>query len=384
MQFRCKRCLYDNTIPDIYFDSKGICNYCHIHDKLEVEYPTGKKGKKILNSIFNRIKFEGRNKKYDCVVGISGGCDSSYLLYKVKNSGLRPLAVHFDNTWDSTVAVENINKILNKLNVDLFTYVVNNKEYDDIYRSFFKAGVSDIETPTDIALAVVLNIAAEKYGVKYVIEGHNFRSEGIAPLGWIYMDGKYINSIQKKFGTYKLDTFPNLSMLSFLRWMLFKRIRKIRPLWYLDYKKEDVKSFLKKEFDWQWYGGHHLENRFTAFWHSYFLPIRYGRDCRVLGYSALIRSGQMDREEGLRLIDEPFHMEPGLLDYVKKRLELSDREFQELMDLPKKTFMDYKTYKKVFELMKPFFWIMYKSNLVPKSFYIKYCHRMKNNNIVTN
>ena len=368
----CSRCLYNDTIPLITFDSDGVCSYCKMQDQLNLEYPVGEEGGKKLLEIAKKIKQAGRNKKYDCVVGVSGGCDSSYMLYKIKELGLRPLAVHFDNTWNTTIATENIRNVLKKLDIDLFTYVVDNKEYDDIYRSFLKAGVPDIEAPTDIGLAVTLNMAAEKYGIKYVFEGHNFRTEGVSPLGWLYMDGKYIKSIQAQFGTYKLKTYPNMPMTSFLKWMLVKKIRKIRPLYYLSYQKEEVKEFLSKEFGWQWYGGHHLENRFTAFYHSYFLPTRFGIDQRRNGYSALIRSGQITRSEGLRLMAEPPYLEDEIVELVKKRLGFSDEEFEKVMNLPKKNFTDYKTYKKTFERMRPFFWLMYKMDMVPKSFYLKY------------
>ena len=368
----CSRCIYDEDVPSIQFDGNGICNYCKMHDQLTQEYPIDKEGEERLEKIISEIKRAGRGKKYDCVVGVSGGCDSSFLLYKMKKLGLRPLAAHFDNTWNSTTATENIRNVLKALDVDLFTYVVDNKEYDDIYRSFFKAGVPDIEAPTDIGLAATLNLAAEKYGIKYVIEGHSFRTEGVSPLGWLYMDGKYIESVQKQFGSHKLRTYPNMKMLRFLKWMIVKKIRKIRPLYFITYDKEKVKEFLSEEFGWKWYGGHHLENRFTAFYHSYFLPKRFGIDQRKNGYSALIRSGQMTRTEGLQMMQQPPYLEDEIVELVKKRLGFSDDEFERLMAAPKKNYREFKTYKRTFERMRPFFWLMYKMNLVPKSFYVKY------------
>jgi len=368
----CKRCLYDENTPSISFDSEGVCNYCRTHDKLEEEYPMGKDGEEILHQIAKKIKREGQNKKYDVVVGVSGGCDSSFLLYKTKELGLRPLAAHFDNTWNSTIAVENIHNVLGKLDVDLFTHVVDNEEYDDIYHSFLKAGVPDLEAPTDIGLASTLYIAAEKYGIKYIFEGHSFRTEGISPLGWLYMDGKYIQNVQKTYGSCKLKSFPNLWLTSFLKWTAIKKIKKIRPLYYIDYQKEKVKKLLAREFGWQWYGGHHLENRITCFYHTYFLPQRFDIDQRTNGYSALIRSGQMAREEGLELMKEPPHCDPEIVEMVKKRLGFSDIEFKQLMTLPKKSYKDFKTYKRTFERMTAIFWLMYKMDLVPKSFYMKY------------
>ena len=372
MPQRCTRCVYDDTVPTISFDSNGVCNYCHQHDAMEAEYPVGSEGESRLAAIAEKIRTEGKGKQYDVVVGVSGGCDSSYMLYKAKELGLRPLAVHFDNTWNSTVAVENIQNVLKSLDVDLYTYVVDNEEYDDIYRSFLKAGVRDVEAPTDIGLAVTLNMACDKYKVKYIFEGHSFRSEGICPLGWLYMDGKYIESVQKQYGTQKLKTFPNLWMTSFLRWTAISSIKKIRPLYYMNYQKGDVMKLLTSDLGWKWYGGHHLENRFTAFYWSYFMYKRFGIDGRLLGHAALVRSGQLPREEAIESLSQPPAYDPDIVQMVKKRLGFSDAEFEELMNLPEKTYHDFKTYKQTFERMRWLFWLLYKMDRVPKSFYMKY------------
>lgn len=372
IKVRCSRCLYDETVPNISFDAEGVCNYCKTHDHLDREYPTGEYGYRKLKQIAGRIKQENKRKQFDVIVGVSGGCDSSYLVYLAKELGLRPLAAHFDNTWDSTVAVENINNVLKNLGVELFTYVVDNEEYDDIYRSIFKAGVPDLEMPTDLGLAATLNMAAEKYGTKYVFEGHSFRTEGLFPLGWLYMDARYLESIQKLFGTMKLKSFPNLWLSSQLKWMIVKRIKKIRPLWHITYNKAKVKQLMSQELGWKYYGGHHLENRITTFYHTYFLPRRFEVDERVVECSALIRSGQMSREDGLKIIHEPLDFDPELVAMVKKRLGFTDEKFEHYMTMPKKSFRDFKTYKQLFEKMRPFFWLMAKADLIPMSFYIKY------------
>lgn len=369
----CKKCIFDDSVPNIYFDSNGICNYCRQIESMEIEYPNGKEGLKHLEKMVEDIKRAGRGKKYDAIIGVSGGCDSSYLVHQMKEVyGLRLLAAHFDNTWNSTVATENIHKVLDKLGVDLFTIVVDNKEIDDIYKSFFKSGVKDLDIPTDIALATTLYRAAEKFDIKYMIEGHSFRTEGVAPLGWVYMDGKYISSVHKMFGSRPMKTYPNLWLADQLRWMLFGRIKKVRPLYYMDYDKEAAKKMLADNYGWEWYGGHHLENRYSAFYHSYFLPVRWGIDFRIAGYAAYCRNGWLGRDEGIRLMGEAPYIEPDLVDYTKKRLNFSDQEFHDLMNTPKKTYKDYQTYKKIFEKMRPFFWLMYKLELIPKSFYMKY------------
>jgi N-acetyl sugar amidotransferase len=373
MTQRCTRCLYDDTVPSISFDENGVCNYCQIHDQMNIQYPTGAEGNKILFKIADQIKKDGRGKKYDVAVGVSGGCDSSYMLYMCKKMlGLRPLAVHFDNTWDSTIAVENIQSVLKALDVDLYTYVVDNEEYDDIYRSFFRAGVPEIDAPTDMALTTVLYMAAEKYGIKYIFEGHSFRTEGISPLGWVYFDGKYIESVQKKFGTYPLKSFPNLWMKDFIRWTAVRNIKRIRPIYYMDYRKKEAMALLSSEAGWEWYGGHHLENRMSAFCHTYIFPGRFNTDQRTLGYSALVRSGQLSREDGMKLLAEPIHVDQDLVEMVKKRLGFSDEEFDHLMHMPKHTWREFQTYKKTFERTRLFWWLMYKLDRVPKSFYIKY------------
>lgn len=369
---RCSRCLYDARIPGIAFDAAGVCSYCKLHDRFDQEYPVGPEGRRVLERLAERIRREGRGKKYDVIVGVSGGCDSSHLLYTAKELGLRPLAVHFDNTWDSDVAVRNIRRVLTALDVDLYTYVVDNEEYDDIYRSFLAAGVPDIESPTDIALAAVLNITAEKYGVRYIFEGHSFRTEGISPIGWLYMDARYIASVHARYGQRPLRTFPNLWLRDQIRWMVVRGIQKVRPLYWMDYQKSAAMELLSRELGWQWYGGHHLENRFTAFYHSYFMPRRFGIDGRLLGHSALIRSGQLTREEGLREIEAPRTYDPGLVTMVKKRLGYSDEEFERLMTMPRHTYHEFDTYRETFRRMRWFFWVMYKLGRIPKTFYVKF------------
>jgi len=375
----CSRCIYDESVPSITFDHNGICNYCHMIDSLIEEYQTGKPGgeNRILE-IVERIKKDGKGKAYDCVVGVSGGTDSSYMLFWAIKNNLRPLAVHYDNTWNTAIATENIRKILTHLKVDLYTHVVNNKEMDDIYRSFFLAGVPEIDSPTDLALAEIMYRAADKYGIKYVLEGHSFVAEGITPLGKNYFDGRYIASIHKRFGKVRMKTFPNMPFWTFIKWIALKRIKKIRPYWYMKYSKENAKKFLAEECGWQYYKGHHLENRMTAFNHSYYFPVKFHIDYRNNTLSAAVRAGEISRE---RALDE-YHnnipyLEPELLEYFKKRLEFTEEEFKNIMNQPPKYWTDYPTYKKTFEILRPFFYIMMKASLVPKSFYLKYCFPVK-------
>jgi N-acetyl sugar amidotransferase len=374
----CVRCIYDDTVAGISFDEIGLCNYCVLVDKLKEDYNTGNElGRKNFEQIVAEIKRDGKGKKYDVAVGVSGGTDSSFMLYLAVNLGLRPLAVHYDNTWNTSIATENIRKVTSKLGVDLYTHVCDNKESDDIFLSFFKASVPEIDGPTDIALAEVMYRAAAKYKIRYVFEGHSFVAEGVSPLSKAYVDGGYIKDIHKKFGRLEMKTFPNMSFWKFIYWTVFKRIRKIRPLWYLHYSKEDAMEFLIKEFDWKYYGGHHLENRMTAFHHSYYTPTKFGLDQRNNSLSASVRSGKISREKALEMYALPPHIEDDLVEYFKKRMGLSDAEFDEIMKKPQKFYTDYYTYKKRFELYRPLFAILAKLNLVPMSFYLKYCFPKK-------
>lgn len=371
---RCSRCVYDASVPGITFDAAGVCNYCAVHDAMHRRYPIGAEGDRILEAMAARIRDAGRGRRFDCVVGVSGGCDSSFLVHRMVELGLRPLAVHFDNTWNSPIATQNIYNVLDRLGVELSTYVVNNREYDDLYRAFMLSGVKDIECPTDIGLTTVLYRAAEEHGVRFIIEGHSFRTEGVAPLGWIYMDGRYIESVHARFGTRPMATFPNLWLKDFLRWATIRNIRRLRPLYHMDYRKAEAKAFLSSELGWQWYGGHHLENRFTAFFHTYFLPRRYGIDARQLGHAALVRSGQWTRDEALADLATPIVPDPQIVALVKRRLGFTDDELDAAMALPHLHYSDYPTYKPLFERLRPLFWLLYKADRVPQSFYMKFTH----------
>jgi hypothetical protein len=219
----------------------------------------------------------------------------------------------------------------------------------------------------------VLYRAAEAHGIRHIVEGHSFRTEGVSPLGWLYMDGRYIRDVHARHGTRPMRTYPNMPFRQFVRWAALSGIRRVRPLYHLDYDKEATKAFLTARYGWEWYGGHHLENRFTAFYHSYLLPRRFGIDMRVLGYSALVRSGQMDRAQGRELLAEAPPFDPEIVALVKKRLRFSDDEFDAVMAAPQRTFRDYRTYKTTFERLRPFFWALYRLDRVPKSFYVKFC-----------
>lgn len=388
----CKRCLYsEDNVTNIHFDDAGVCNYCNMIDVMEKEYPTGEEGLRRLHAMADEIKAAGQGKKYDVIVGVSGGCDSSYVIHLCHKMGLRPLAVHLDNTWDTTIAVENIQAMLRPLDIDLWTYVVDNDEFDDIYKSMLLAGTPDSDVITDIAFATVLRMACEKFDVGYIFEGHSFRTEGMSPMGWIYMDAKYISSVHKQFGKLPMKTYPNLWIRDFVRWTTNLKMKFIRPLYWLDYDKEKAKKFLAEEYGWQWYGGHHLENRITAWVYQYFWPKRWGIDGRLLGSCALIRAGQLEKETAREQLALPVSCDESLVEYVRKRFGWSESELDAVMRAPRKTMRDYPTYKRLFERLRPFFTKLADESKVPRSFVLRYCYpqalepfqgHFKNRNII--
>lgn len=371
----CTRCIYDDRVSAISFDADGVCNYCKQIDSLVEQYGTGgARGTAEFGHIIDEIKAAGKNKKYDCIIGVSGGTDSSYMVHQaIHEWGLRPLAVHYDNTWNSAIATQNIARVLQPLKVDLYTHVVDNTEADDIFRAFFRASVAEIEASTDLALSEVMYRAAWKYGVNYVLEGHSFVTEGITPVGRNYFDGQYVKTIHKRFGTRKMSSYPLMTFERFLFWTIAARIRKIRPFWYLDYNKEDARALLEREYGWEYYGGHHLENRMTAFFHSVYAPQKFGTDFRNNTLSALVRTGSMDRKEAWAKYCDPPYVEEELVEFFQKRLDLSPNEYASIMATSPKSWNEFPTYKKRFERLRPLFKVLADANLVPRSFYLKYC-----------
>jgi N-acetyl sugar amidotransferase len=363
----------DTTVKGIQFDEKGECTFCNIHDDLENKYALNHETTDKLNLIIKNIKKDGRSKKYDCIVGVSGGRDSSYTLYKAVELGLRPLAVHFDNGWNSENAVRNIENLCSKLNVDLYTHVANWEEFKDLQRSFLKASVPDAEVPTDWVIFSVLFEQASKHGVKNIIHGHSFRTEGTTPLTWTYMDGKYVNYIHKKFGTKKIRSFPIMTMFQYIYYTFFKKVKQIRLLYYIPYDEEKILQMLTKEVGWINYGGKHHESMYTGFFQSYILTRKFNIDKRKLHYSALIRSGQITRANALEIIKkDPYDGGMETLNYCLKKLDLTEEEFESIMHQPKKLFLDYKSYYSLVKKMeKPILWGT-KIGVIPDTVYRKF------------
>lgn len=355
----CTKGLWDETIPGIKFDENGVSNFCRLQERMMTDHPRGDVGAKEWNLIVSQIKSSGKNKKYDSIIGVSGGVDSSYLLHIAHQYGLKPLAVNLDNGFNSEIAVQNIYKLTSKLDIDLETYVIDYEEIKDLLRSYMKAALPWIDTPTDLAIKATMYIIAMKEGIHYIIRGNDFRSEGKQPKEWTYSDAKQLKYIHKMFGSgIKLKTYPMLTLSQMIFAGLIKRIKDIRPLYYLDYNKPDAKQLLIELYDWKDYGGHHHENLFTKFAMAYWLPEKFGIDKRKINLSAQVLSGVITREYALELLNEPTGTKDELesiRQYIIKKLGLEKREFQIIWESENKRTFDYPSnYKLIFSLSDRF------------------------------
>lgn len=350
----CTRCLMDTSDPDIWFDEKGVCSHCHRYEGvLQSKSYLKKREPGALERLMEDIKSKGKGKPYDCVIGVSGGVDSTYTAYMTKKLGLRPLAVHLDNGWDSELAVSNIEKTLKNLGIDLYTYVINWEEFRDLQLSFLKASTPDSEIPTDHAILAVLYIAAARESVQYILSGHNTATEGGGVAAWSqgHGDWRYIRSIQEEFGTKRVKSFPHYGPLRFVYYNLISRIKWIQILDYLNYDKKNALTTLQNELCWKYYGAKHYESIYTRFFQGYILPKKFGYDKKRLHLSSLIWSGQMSREaaqEELTNNDYPNELQEQDKEFVIKKLEISNEEFEKIMSQPPRNFWEYPSYKKIF------------------------------------
>lgn len=335
----CTKCVYNQTAGGISFDAEGVCNYCRNYERLAAKYIniSAEQKAKELNIILSKIKRLGRREKYDCILGLSGGVDSSYLALLAKEHGLRPLVVHFDNGWNSELAVKNIENIVNKLNYDLYTYVFNWEEFRDLQIAYFKAGVVDIEVPTDYLIFAVLNKLAAKFNIKYILSGYNYATEYGMPKGWNIpnkFDHVNLLAIHNRFGKVKLKNFPKFGRYQIYYYQHLRGIETTALLNHVNYVKADVKELIKKELGWQDYGGKHHESIFTRFYQGYVLPQKFGIDKRRAHWSALICSGQATRQEALLALEqEPYPVDEQMkdLEYVIKKLGFTREEFDAMM-----------------------------------------------------
>ena len=349
--------------PDMRFDAEGRSHYYHEYIAAEREHVrTGEDGRRELEQLADRIRMAGRGKPYDSIIGLSGGVDSTYVSYLAKQLGLRPLAVHFDNGWNSELAVKNIENIVRRLGFDLFTYVIDWEEFRDLQLAYLKASVVDIEVITDHAIFATLYRLAAKHGIQHILSGTNVVTEQVLPPHWIYNKTDHVNirAIHAEFGMTPLKTYPFMNLKVKKYHQMVRGIRSHSILNYVDYNKASVKKFITDELGWRDYGGKHYESIFTRFYQGYILPTKFGIDKRKAHLSNLIFSGQITKEAALAELAQPNY-EAAQLEtdhrFVLKKLELSEEEFTQLMNRPPRPHTDFATERSVYDaypVLRPF------------------------------
>ncbi len=341
----------DTTDYRITFDESGVCDHCNtFFTKVKPNWHTGERGKTDLSKLVNKIKASGKGRDFDCIIGMSGGIDSSYLTYIATQLGLRPLVFHVDAGWNSEVAVNNIEKLVDNLGLDLYTEVIDWAEMRDLQLAFFKSGVPHIDTPQDHAFFATMYKFAEQHNIKYILTGANLSTECIRnPIEWMYYqsDSIQLRDIHAKFGDRPLVNYPVTSILRHKIWLpYFKGIKVVRPLNMVEYDKVAAVQLLSDKFGWQPYPQKHFESRFTRFYEGYWLPSKFGFDTRKVQYSSLIVTGQMTREDALAKLKTPALDDATVrqeFEYVANKLEISIDELRSYLTAPNKTYRDYKS-----------------------------------------
>jgi len=346
----CSNCVMDTTDPKNTFDERGFCRHCrNFYGNILPNWHTDERGQAQIRRVAATIKREGTGKDFDCILGMSGGLDSSYLAYIAKDLGLRPLIFHVDAGWNSQTAVHNIEKLVQGLNLDLYTEVINWEEMRDLQLAFFKSGVAHLDTPQDHAYYATMYNFAVKYRIKYILNGGNFSTECVDnPLEWHYhaSDLVQLRDIHRKFGSRPLNTFPQSNIMTYkVYYRYFKGVRVIRLLNYVPYLQKDATAFLKSEFGWQEYPHKHYESRFTKFYEGFWKPAKFGIDMRKVQYSSLILTQQMTRRDALDKLSLPAYDKLELaneFEYVATKLGIAVEELQSYLDAPNKSYRDYR------------------------------------------
>lgn len=369
----CKNCIMDESDPDIIFDEDGICNHCTRYDKILNSRVNLTDKKNKLQSLINDIKRSNNSSEYDCIIGVSGGVDSTYVAYLCKKNGLKPLAVHYDNGWNSELSVKNIENCLDILKIDLITYVIEWDYFKEIQKAFLKSSTPDGEIPTDHAINALLFKEASKRNIKYIINGMNFATESMVVKSWSYghSDWKYIKNIILDFSSIRnFNQFPHFSIIKLIWYIIWKRIKVVSILNYIDYNKDDAMKTIEKKLNWVYYGGKHYESIYTRFYQGYYLPLKFNIDKRRGHLSDLIRSNQLTRENALKLIKKDPYPSETLkkedYNYVLKKLELSIEEFDKLVKDSPKNYRSYKNNENIIDLMKNLLNKLRKKNLYSK------------------
>jgi len=348
----------DTSDPEIVFDADGVCNHCTAAlERMRRQLLEPAEREAALQSLVEKIKVEGHGKEYDCIIGVSGGVDSTTTAYHVKRLGLRPLAVHFDNGWDSELAVDNIKKTLDMLKIELFTHVVDWEEFRDLQLAFLKSSTPNCEIPTDHGISALLFQMAKRMKTRFILSGSNLATEAIMPYAWTYFaqDLKHIKAIHRRFGRLPLRTMPTISLVNYLQLVFIDRIRQIPFLNYIVYDKDEAKLLLSREIGWRDYGGKHYESIWTRFFQGYYLPVKFGFDKRRPHYSSMICSGAMTRDEALRELDKDRY-EKDLLEqdmqFVMKKYGMTLAQFEDIMKAPAKRHEDFPSHKLFLHRMK--------------------------------
>ncbi|WP_281630279.1 N-acetyl sugar amidotransferase [Vibrio sp. St2] len=355
----CTRCVMDTTDSKIVFDDNGVCDHCntYLNDILPKWNPEGLDDSQ-LEQLAEKIKKEGEGQDFDCIIGMSGGIDSSYLLYLAKEKlGLRPLVFHVDAGWNSKEAVTNIERLVDGLDLDLYTEVIDWEEMKDLQLSFFKSGVSHIDTPQDHAFFATMYKFADKHGVKNILTGGNYSTECIRnPLEWMYYqsDSRQLKDIHSQFGSRPLKRFPVTNILWHKFYLpYFKGIKVTRPLDFMKYDKEEATKLLEDKFGYQRYPQKHFESRFTRFYEGYWLPQKFGYDTRKVQFSSLILTGQMTRNEALKELENPAMSDEQIkqeFEFVSNKLGITTEELQSYFDAPNKTYKSYKSQQGIYDI----------------------------------
>jgi N-acetyl sugar amidotransferase len=355
----CTNCVMDTTDSKISFDEKGVCDHCNTYyTDILPKWHTDERGHQALEEIIAKIKKEGKGKDFDCLMGMSGGIDSSYLLYvMVQKYGLRPLVFHVDAGWNSQIAVNNIERLVDGLGLDLYTEVINWEEIKDLQLAFFKSGVSHVDTPQDHSFFATMYKFASKHKIKHILTGGNYSTECVRnPLEWMYYqsDSIQLRDIYKQHGTGKLKDYPLSNILWHKVYLPYiKGIKLIRPLDFVPYNKDAAMQLLVDKFGYQKYPQKHFESRFTRFYEAYWLPKKFGYDTRKVQYSSLILTGQMTREEALENLSKPAYDIQTIaqdFEYIATKLGISVEELQSYMDAPNKTYKDYKSQESIYNM----------------------------------